>query len=231
MTSPSSSSATASRDQRAAPKQVSSPKGEASAATPVAVSIHRSYLNRVQAIFAGYRSKPDDLFNPMHRMDTEGYYVVGEVTDLMAREFFSLHYHLKQEMMHLPMPRNADQTRAHVGKVKELSSLAAHATELGWQCVRDLFPDRLSLEHDDMQLIEGWIVIRPKTAEDTLREVLEGRGRTPEQIEREIFALRRREDIEKSSGRESLLEALTGGQGEGLNLIEYLKKLRDSTRE
>lgn len=230
MTQPSSTAGTAQK-ATTAPEAGKPSNGQASSQTSKTMSIHRSYLDRVQAIFAGKRSKPEELYNPLRRVDTSGYYIVGQLQDPMAREFVSLHYALKEEALHLPLPRNPDQVRAHDAKVVELEYLAHHALEHAWHCARDLYPDRMSLEHEEYQIVENWVIIRKKTTEDLLRERLQERGVQPKQIEHEVLELRRREDIQKNSRRRSPFEPLIHDVDENPSILEHLRELyRQSQR-
>ncbi len=190
------------------------------APTPAAPkpTVFQFFMTSVAEIYAGRVTPPDQIYGGCEDFDRRGDFKVGVIEDQKVRELFSLHSQLEEMRQHLPRPRNASQVKKYASDVKEHSEVVDTAHKLAWTAVQAMFPGQNS---KNWSLKDGWIVARPKTQKDQIREDLTRRGCSAEEIEAELAHMRD-DDDEEGNPLEALRRASRGGRGGPGALLEML---------
>lgn len=183
-------------------------------------TVFQFFMTSVAEIYAGRVTPPDEIYGGCENFDRREDFKVGVIEDQKVRELFSLHSQLEEMRHHLPRPRNASQVKKYTSDVKEYSEVVELAHRLAWTAVQAMFPGQNS-KH--WSLKDGWIIARPKTPKDQLREDLTRRGYSAEQIEAELAQMPG-DDEDEGNPLDALRRASRGGRGPGSlgSLLEML---------
>jgi hypothetical protein len=153
----------------AKPASVASSAGvpKSPAATP---NIHQRFHDDLAAIFAGKTTKPEDLFHPLDTVDESRERIVGTFVDVAGREFFSLWQRLKQEALHVRIPKTPAEIEMLGDEQKRIIRLAEIAFDLLWQRIHATVPETKG-GGENAALKEGWQVVIEMSREDRLRQM------------------------------------------------------------
>jgi hypothetical protein len=116
------------------------------------------FTRRIESIYTGQRSKPEDLFEPLAKRNMMQQ-VVGHVTDPVSREIFSLWRKVEEELSQVPSPRKPHQMEEWKAKRDRLQTqitLARHLfTEHVIASVRGI-----DLQKGEIAVCQSWEIVQ-----------------------------------------------------------------------
>ncbi len=125
----------------------------------------------------GKKSEPDELYCPLSELDPERHRAICIVDDSITRELFSFSQKLAQQLLHVPVAKNADE----VEKMKHTEAVFIRQVKT----VREVMYQHMCANHPELadldqqiQLLDGWVVATVTSRADRLKEVLTDMSRT-----------------------------------------------------
>ncbi len=139
---------------------------------PKKASLAQSFTGRIKAIYAGHRTKPEDLFEPLEKIDSRGNKLVAVLEDPLARELLSFSLQLREERFHLPHPRRPAQQQAYIEDTNTLATQEKTVMSLFWEQAKATVPE--CDVNQDCYVGQGWKVFVKLDGDDLLERMFAG---------------------------------------------------------